>query len=39
MDTIVDWSKSKGFMKESVTFAKKLMGKYIDMELVLVARE
>ncbi|MEI2467760.1 hypothetical protein [Niallia taxi] len=39
MDTFVDWSKSKEFMKESLTFAKKPMGKYIDVEKVLVARE
>ncbi|KYG29052.1 hypothetical protein ACU3L3_18150 [Priestia endophytica] len=39
MDTFGDWSKSKEFMKKSPTFAKKPMGKYIDVEKVLVARE
>ncbi|MFS0600135.1 VOC family protein [Peribacillus frigoritolerans] len=39
MDTFGDWNKSTEYMKNSSIFAKKPMGKYVDVEKLLEARE
>lgn len=39
MDTFGDWNKSTEFMKHSPVFAKRPMGKYVDVEKLLAARD
>lgn len=39
MDTFGDWNESKDFMKNSPIFAEKPMGKYVDVEKILTARD